>query len=293
MTVLVIGSSGQLAWSLAEIEHDDLRVVTLGRPEIDLTDAGSLEQAVQDHKPDFVVNAAAYTAVDKAEEDETQAFALNAEGPAQLARLCQARTIPLVHISTDYVFDGSGTRPYIESDPVAPLGVYGASKLEGERLVAHACPRHIILRTSWVYSPFGSNFVKTMLRLAGERDELGIVNDQVGNPTYAPHLAAAILDMLPTLRNEPQESSIWGVYHIAGSGETSWHGFAIEVFRQSQMWGGETAIVQSIMTKDFPTPAKRPANSRLDSAKLYEIFHIRLPDWRVGVADCVERLCDK
>ena len=291
ITVLVIGASGQLARSLAEIRRAGIRVVALGRPDIDLTNVASLETALLEHMPDFVVNAAAYTAVDKAEEEEVQAYALNAQGPADLARLCQDRDIPLIHISTDYVFDGSGRRPYTENDSVAPLGVYGASKLEGERLVADTCPRHIIFRTSWVYSPFGSNFVKTMLRLAGERDEVGVVSDQIGNPTYAPHLASAILDMLLKLGDQSPESPLWGIYHSAGTGEASWYEFASEIFKESQAHNGATAITRPIMTKDFPTPAKRPGNSRLDATKLYEKFHIRIPDWQVGVAECVERLC--
>jgi dTDP-4-dehydrorhamnose reductase len=207
-----------------------------------------------------------------------------------LAVICGERHIPIIHLSTDYVYNGGKKIPYVETDPTSPLGMYGHSKLEGERAVIAANPRHIILRTAWVYSPFGNNFVKTMLRLAENRDEISVVNDQVGNPTYAPHLAMAILKLVPQIMELEQTSEMWGIYHASAMGEASWYDFACEIFRKSAQYGGPAAKVQPIGTKDYPTPVRRPVNSRLDCSKLNETFGIHLPDWHEGTADCVERL---
>ena len=291
MKTLVIGRSGQLAQALIEAGGDS--VIAAGRPVVDLTDADALDAFVSHHAPDLVVNAAAYTAVDKAESEPDAAYAVNATGALRLAQICNRHALPLIHISTDYVFDGMAQRPYREDDPVAPLGVYGCSKLEGEQMVAATCSRHIILRTAWVYSPWGNNFVKTMLRLATTRTEIGVVDDQIGNPTYAPHLAAAILAIgqsVTTAASPIPASVAWGVYHAAGAGDTTWCSFAREIFRLAQVHGLPAATVKPIATVDYPTPARRPTNSRLDLAKLTATFGIGLPVWQTGATICVARL---
>ncbi|MEZ5817096.1 MAG: dTDP-4-dehydrorhamnose reductase [Hyphomicrobiaceae bacterium] len=289
MKVLVIGTEGQLARSLREaVLPAGVTLESLGRPCLDLADAAGAAAAVERVRPGLVVNAAAYTAVDRAESDADAAFAINAAGPEALARACDELGMPLLHVSTDYVFDGSKPAPYVEDDPVAPLGVYGRSKLEGEQRVAVLCPRHLILRTAWVYSPFGNNFVKTMLRLAGTRDEIAVVDDQIGNPTYAPHLADAILALAGHLA-EGREVA-WGIYHAAGTGDVTWCGLAREVFVQSARHGGPVARVRAITTAEYPTPARRPANSRLDCGRLRQALGHGLPAWQSGIENCVARL---
>jgi dTDP-4-dehydrorhamnose reductase len=291
MKILVTGREGQVARSLTELAvARRLPLIARGRPELDLTAPASIEQALDGERPAIVINAAAYTAVDKAEQDASTAIAVNSYGASLLATLCAERAIPVVHLSTDYVYDGSKAAPYVETDPVAPLGVYGQSKLDGERAVIAANPQHIVLRTAWVYSPFGHNFLKTMLRLAETRPELGVVADQVGNPTYAPHLAGAILDIVAALEQRPDTERRWGLYHAAGSGEASWHQFACEIFARDQEYGGKQPLVKPITTADYPTPARRPANSRLDCHKLLQAFGVRLPAWQDGVRECLARL---
>jgi len=291
MRILVAGRSGQLARSLFEANKPaHWRVILAGRPEFDLMSAEMVRRQFEQNRPDLVINAAAYTAVDKAEEEEELAFAINRDGPALLADNCKRMGIPLVQISTDYVFDGAKNAPYVEDDPVAPLGVYGRSKLEGEEAIRHLLPPHVILRTAWVHSSFGQNFVKTMLKLAREHNELRVVDDQYGCPSYAPHLAGAIISMIARLEKAGLPASLWGTYHMTGSGETTWCGLACEIFALSRKLGGPFAQVRPLETKDYPTPAKRPANSRLDCSKLNEKFSIALPDWRTGVKECVAKL---
>jgi dTDP-4-dehydrorhamnose reductase len=289
MKALLIGTQGQLARSLIEASRsEDIELLALGRPTIDLRDPASCVAAISEAKPDAVINAAAYTMVDKAETEPEAAFAVNALGAEALARACAARDIPVLHISTDYVFDGTKPTAYVEDDRVAPLGIYGRSKLEGERRVAAACARHLILRTSWVHSPYGSNFVKTMLRLAGTRDEIAVVDDQVGNPTYAPHLAVAILTIAKRAIRE--RDLAWGTYHAAGTGDVTWCGLARQVLRVADRLGGPKAAVRAITTADYPTPARRPANSRLDCNRMHAVLGPRLPPWQDGVEDCVRRI---
>lgn len=290
MKILVAGREGQVARSLAACSRDGIEVVAAGRPVLDLADAEGIRRAIAATAPDVVVNAAAYTAVDRAESEPEQAHAINAAGAGSLAAACNAAAVPLIHISTDYVYDGSKSSPYVESDPVRPLGVYGATKLAGEQAVAAMCPRHVILRTAWVYSPHGNNFVKTMLRLAGTRPEIGVVADQRGNPTYAPHLAVVILDIARQVKDAGETDRRWGIYHAAGTGDATWCDLAREVFAQSALRGGPVAKVNAITTADYPTPAKRPANSRLDCGKLERTFGVTQPDWRVGVAEAVAAL---
>jgi dTDP-4-dehydrorhamnose reductase len=293
MIVLVIGQQGQLARSLAEREPPSgMRVVTLGRPQVDLLKPESLVQALGAIHPDIVVNAAAYTAVDKAETEPELAFAVNADGPAHLALACAARDIPIIHVSTDYVFDGSKAAPYVESDAVNAISAYGRSKLAGEQKLARANARHIILRTAWVHSPFGTNFVKTMLRLGATRPEIGVVDDQYGNPTYAPHLAAAILSVATLITHAAADDPRWGMYHAVGSGDATWFGLAQEVFACAGAFGLSPPELRPITSADYPTPAARPANSRLDTARLTRTFGTAFPPWADGVADCVRRLAE-
>lgn len=292
MRLLITGWQGQLARSLVEAAaaRPEITALSLGRPALDLCVRPSILRSLSEHTPDLVINTAAYTAVDKAESEPDAAYKLNRDGAGMLAEAATAQGVPIIHVSTDYVFDGRKTTPYVETDPVAPCNVYGASKLAGEQAVAAANPRHIILRTAWVHSPFGQNFVKTMLRLAGSRPRLGVVADQTGNPTYAPHLAAAIVDLAVKIKSLNSNDISWGVYHAAGTGETTWQGLAQAVFARSKALGGPFAEADPIPTSAYPTPAARPANSRLDCGKLERAFAIRLPDWQGGVEACVARL---
>lgn len=290
MKVALVGLNGQLAQSLQNAPCPaSIEIEPIGRPDIDLAAPGTIAPALSGQGFDCVVNAAAYTAVDKAESEPDLATAINATAPGVLADRCNEAGVPLVHVSTDYVFDGTKDAPYIEADPVAPLGVYGQSKLAGEQAIAAALPEHVILRTAWLFSPYGDNFVKTMLRLAGDRDSLNVITDQQGCPTYAPHLAdgiVRILERIATARDDVQ----WGVYHAAGQGETTWCDLSRAVFEESARHGGPTATVTGIITAEYPTPAKRPANSRLNSSRLGEAFGVTLPHWQEGVRACVGEL---
>lgn len=294
MRLLIAGWQGQVARALVELAPSapDVEAFAVGRPGLDLCNAATITRAMTDFKPDVIINSAAYTAVDKAESESAAAFALNRDGARLLAEAAAKRNAAIIHISTDYVFDGSKASPYVEDDAVAPQNVYGRSKRDGEDAVRGANAQHIIARTAWVYSPAGANFVKTMLRLAGERDSLRVVDDQMGNPTYAPHLARTLLDIARTVRHAPRDGQ-WGTYHLAGRGDVSWCGLAREVFRVSAGLGGPSASVTAITTADYPTPAARPMNSRLDCSKAKQTFGVVLPDWREGVRDCVTRLLGK
>jgi dTDP-4-dehydrorhamnose reductase len=290
--ILVTGRQGQLARSLVEAaDTSDVQLVSVGRPVLDLADAKSVTALISRERPDVVVNAAAYTLVDKAEVESTLAHDVNALGAEYVAKACVAHSIPIIHISTDYVFDGTKDGPYREDDPTSPINAYGRSKLEGEMRVAKACAQHVILRTAWVHSPWGGNFVKTMLRLAAERPVIGVVDDQMGSPTYAPHLAEAVLAIARRIGTDPAGTA-WGIYHAVGAGETSWFGVAREIFRSAAEHGLPAAQVKAIATADFPTPARRPANSRLNCDRLRQSFGLELPDWRAGVESCVARLSD-
>jgi dTDP-4-dehydrorhamnose reductase len=288
--VLVTGRAGQLVRGLLEAaDGAGVQVVAIGRPELDLVDEKSVAAAVAREHPDVVVNAAADTAVDKAETEPAAAHAVNALGAEHVARACAAHSVPIIHISTDYVFDGMKDGPYLEDDPTAPINVYGRTKLEGERRVAVACERHLILRTAWLHSPWGTNFVKTMLRMAATRPNIGVVNDQKGSPTYAPDLARLVLAIAARAVADPAGMR-WGVYHAVGGGQTTWFGFAREVFRCAAEHGLPVADVTAIAASDYPTTARRPANSRLNCNRLRLLLGLELPDWRVGVQDCVARL---
>lgn len=289
MRTLVLGRSGQIAGALsaklAQAGHD---VVTLGREALNLGDAGAARAGVLAVRPDIVINAAAYTAVDQAEGDAEAAHALNAAGPAAAAGAAAELGAPFLHFSTDYVFDGSKGLPYLEDDETSPLGVYGQSKLAGEIGVAAANAQHVILRTSWVCSASGKNFLRTMLRLAAERDELGVVDDQIGQPTFAPDLADAVVTMIDRWQTAPTPA--WGVFHAVSQGETTWCGFAREIMAGSAARGGPAARIKAIRTSDFPTPARRPADSRLETAKLMAVYGIRLPHWQASLGDCLDEI---
>lgn len=292
MRLLIAGWQGQVARGLVEMAPGapDVTACTVGRAAVDICEAKTIERAMVQTRPDVVINSAAYTAVDKAESDQDQAFRMNRDGAGALAAAAARAGVPIIHISTDYVFDGSKTTPYVEDDATRPVTVFGKSKLEGEDAVRAANPRHIIVRTAWVHSPGGNNFVRTMLRLAGERDELRVVGDQSGNPTYAPHLCNALLEIARQVKGQAENFSGWGLYHAAGTGVTTWHGLASAVMAVSGKLGGPSVPVKAITTVEYPTPAKRPVNSALDCNKLQRMFGITLPDWQDGAETCVKRL---
>ncbi len=287
--LLVTGGAGQVGLELGALDWPD--GVVVHRPDrtaLDLTDPASIRRAFGATPFAAVINAGAYTAVDRAESDLVNAFAANAMAPAVLAELTARAGIPLVQISTDYVFDGAGEAPYVETDPVGPLGVYGSSKLAGELAVRTGNPRSVILRTAWVQSPHRSNFVKTMLRLAGEQPRLRVVDDQVGCPTTAADIAAAVRQI--TLRLLDDRDAPTGVYHFVNAGSTSWAGLASMVMEQSRSRGGPSVAVEPIATSDYPTPARRPTNSRLSTDKVIRDYGVVPRDWPPAVAEVVEAL---
>jgi dTDP-4-dehydrorhamnose reductase len=289
MRIAVTGSKGQAATSLLERAGPKLEVVALGRPAFDLTDRGAVVAGLEAAHPDVIVNAAAYTAVDKAEAEEALAFRVNGEGAGHVAEAAARLGVPLLHLSTDYVFDGGLDRPYREDDPTGPTGAYGRSKLAGEKEVAGRCRDSVILRTAWVYSPFGANFVRTMLRLNETRDEVDVVADQLGNPTSALDIADALVAIAARVKDDPART-LRGIFHMTGSGEGTWADFAEAVFGEAEARGRRPTRVKRIATADYPTPARRPANSRLDNEKLARVYGFRLPEWRSSVAACCARL---
>ena len=282
MSVLVFGKRGQVARYLQAIPP----VVALGREDSDLCDPEACAELIRQHTPSAVINAAAYTAVDQAEEEEELASLVNAVAPAAMARTCAELGIPFVQISTDYVFDGEGDQPFRPDDTPAPLSAYGRTKLAGEKAITDAGGACAVLRTSWVFSPYGHNFVKTMLRLGAERDRLTIVADQVGGPTAAKAIAAACLSIAEQLAGNPSKA---GIYHFAGSPDTSWAGFAREIFAQAAL----ECEVADIPTSDYPTPAERPLNSRLDCSATKAAFGIARPDWRNDLRSVLQKISDK
>lgn len=294
MRIAVTGREGQVVRSLLERAEgrSDVTVIPLGRPDLDLLDPETILPAIRAARPDIVVSAAAYTAVDLAEDEPTIAAAINEAGAGKVAEAAAAVGAPIIHLSTDYVYAGDGDRPYDEADPTGPRSVYGRTKLAGEVAVATANPRHVILRTAWVYSPFGKNFVETMLRLAAERDVVRVVADQFGNPTSALDIADALLAIAPQLVGGVSARR-FGVFHLAGTGTTHWAGFAVHIFDASRAVGGPSATVEEIATSDFTTKARRPANSRLSTNRLHDVFNWRAPDWRVSCGAVVRTLVEK
>lgn len=291
MKILVTGKRGQVALALAEraAARPAFEVVHASRPELDLADPGTIAPLIEAAAPDLVVSAAAYTAVDRAEEEPELAYAVNAAGAGAVAAAAARIGVPVIHLSTDYVFSGDKDGAYDEADPPDPASAYGRTKLDGEIAVARANRRHVILRTAWVYSPFGRNFVSTMLDLARSRDKVRVVSDQRGNPTSALDIADGILAIAGRLAEKPPPDA-FGVFHLAGSGQADWSEFAGEVFAASRALGGPFATVEKITTADFPTRAKRPRNSTLCCARLLEIHGWRAPDWRSSCRETVARL---
>lgn len=296
--ILLFGAGGQVGAELVRALEGFGEVTALGRAEVDFAaagdDAASLLDIVRSRRPDVVINAAAYTAVDRAESEPEQAHAVNAAAPAALARAADEVGACMVHYSTDYVFDGSKHGAYREDDATAPLSVYGRTKLEGEQAVATSCARHITLRTSWVYSARGTNFVLTMLRLAAERDALNVVADQRGTPTAAALLADATVRALRQLAAAPRSDARWGLYHVTAAGETTWHGFARHIIERAQSLGmplrATPDAVRAITTAEYPTPARRPANSRLDTSRFRAVFGGEFDHWTSGVDHVLDQL---
>jgi dTDP-4-dehydrorhamnose reductase len=284
--ILVTGGAGQVATELAVRGGD--RVTRVGRPAFDFDTPDTIAAVFDQVRPSLVVNAAAWTAVDAAEQEEAAALRANRDGPAQLARLCAGAGIPLIHISTDYVFDGLKGSPYVETDPTSPTGIYGSSKLAGEQAVL-GYDRSVVLRTSWVYAAIGKNFIRTMLGAAQKTNTLKVVADQQGCPTNAGDLADAILSIVTRIEGGWRPDYA-GVFHSAGTGSTTWHGFAVAAFEDATRHGRPMPTVNAIATADWPTPAKRPPDSRLDCTKLASTFDVRLPDWRPSLARTVDAI---
>lgn len=287
--ILVTGAGGQLASELARrsVGHG-VTATAFSAAELDITDMNAVRQRVVGSGATAVVNAAAYTAVDKAESEQALAYAVNRDGVAHLATACADAEIPLIHVSTDYVFDGTKPAPYTEHDPVHPVSVYGASKEAGERAVREIWPHHVIIRTAWVYSPFGHNFVKTMLRLARERDSLRVVADQHGCPTAAGDLADAIVSV--TKRISAKRDVPWGTYHYCGAGSTTWHGFAKAIMKLAAPRAGHVVEVVPITTADYPTPARRPTNSVLDCSRIRDQLGIVPRPWQEALKEVMAEL---
>ncbi|MDX8380861.1 MAG: dTDP-4-dehydrorhamnose reductase [Ghiorsea sp.] len=287
MKVLIMGCHGQVGTELMLLAQKYVvEAIGFDHEDLDITQQDAVNQTLADLGPDVVINAAAYTAVDKAEDNAEQAMAVNATAVGYLAQACEDLDIPLVHISTDYVFDGSAIDAYSEDDTVNPLGVYGQTKLSGENLVRELCSKHYILRTSWVFSAHGNNFVKTMLRLGSERDTLGVVADQMGKPTSAREIARVIYEILKS------KKEAWGTYHIAQPEKTTWHGFALSIFEQAKAEGLKLKVseVNAIAASDYPTPAKRPENSTLNCKKIEQTFGLKLADWQVSLRQVIKEL---
>ena len=291
LRIVVTGREGQVARALAErcAERVDIELIHAARPDFDMSQPEGLAEKIAALAPDIVVNAAAYTAVDQAESEPDLAMTINATAAGEVARGARLAGAPIIQISTDYVFDGTLGRPYRETDPVSPLGVYGRTKLAGEQAVAEANPDHIILRTSWVYSPFGKNFVKTMLRLAETKDEIDVVSDQIGNTTSAYVIGDGILDVADwlTLRTVKANS---GVYHLAGAGSASWFEFAETIFSIAAKAGVKAPDVKAITSAEYPVPAVRPEDSRLNISQFSNAFSFDPPAWQGSLKDVVKRL---
>jgi len=289
-SILVAGRTGQLARSMVTLAKErKLPLTAVGRPELDLSNGASIDQIENVHSPRAIINAAAYTLVDKAEAEPDVAYKINRDGAAYLAQAAARLRVPFIHVSTDYVFDGNKAAPYKEDDTTSPLSVYGRSKRDGEMAVLNAYPAAVVVRTSWVYSSYGQNFVRTMLRLAGTCDHVRVVDDQHGAPTSAQDLARAILEIVEHIEGDPN-GNCGGIYHLATSGETTWYGFAAAIFAGWANRGKPIPTLEAVTTADYPTPARRPANSRLDCSKAARVFGIRLPPWHQALETCLDEL---
>lgn len=290
LRIAVTGWTGQVVCAMLERVPVGVEVIAIRRPELDLAVPRTVAPALRAARPDVIVNAAAYTAVDQAESEPDIAMRVNGEAAGEAARAAAALGIPVIQLSTDYVFAGTLERPYREDDATGPISAYGASKLAGEQAVAAATADHAILRTAWIYSPFGKNFVKTMLRLAETRDEVGVVADQAGCPTSALDIADAVFAVARNLTGRTDDASLRGVFHMSATGEAVWADVAEAIFAERERLGGKPVRVKRITTADYPTPARRPANSRLDCGKLALAHGVRLPEWQASLKPCVARL---
>lgn len=293
MKILVTGKNGQLGFELIRSLATLGRVVGVDIDECDLQDVSAIEKLLDNVKPDLIINPAAYTAVDKAETEAALAHAINAQAPEVMAQYAARHNIPIIHYSTDYVFDGIKEGAYLETDEINPRSVYGKTKAMGEEAVRHHAPKHIILRTSWVFGSHGGNFLKTILKLAQERDKLSIVSDQVGSPTSAALLAEVTAEIVKQLF-APAASDKYGTYHLVTKGYTSWHGYAQFVVARANAFDFQTKIspeaIVAIKSSEYPVPASRPANSRLDTTKLSKVFSVSLPSWQVEVEKVIRAL---
>lgn len=287
MKYLIFGAHGQIGYELSKLCQENDECIALTRDQADFSLPGDIESQIDRHCPDIVINAVAYTAVDKAETEPALAMLINAVAVRELARVCHRHGIWCIHYSTDYVFDGSSKIPYKESDPVNPLGIYGKTKLAGEQFIEQETDRYLILRTSWVYSWRGTNFVKTMLRLANKTDQLSVVNDQLGCPSYACDIARTTLDMIVQIKNkDADDTRLSGIYHLTGSDATTWYDFARAIFDRS----GHSIVVNPVPTSEYPTPAKRPLFSLLDNTKLSDIFGLEMPGYTQSLESCLTRI---
>lgn len=284
MKILLTGANGQVGQAIAKISKQFTHeLIACDKHSLDITNIDTIKEKYDYYKPDIIINAAAYTAVDKAESESELAFAINAKGPENLAQVCAAANIPLLHLSTDYIFDGKKTAPYVETDAAAPLGVYGESKWRGEQAIREICSKYIILRVSWVFGEYGNNFVKTMLRLMRERELLRVVADQQGCPTYADDIAYTLLSVA--------NSQHWGTYHYCGNTMTTWHQFAEAIHLEASQWTSLAVTqIDAITTADYPTPAKRPQNSVLQCQKFIDTFALPTSDWRKGLQQILKQL---
>lgn len=289
--LLLTGAGGQVGYEVARLAAEQrFPLIALTRQQLDIGDTDAVRRVMAETQPALVINGAAYTAVDRAEQEIETAMRTNRQGPANLASTCHDHHIPLIHLSTDYIFDGSKIGAYREEDPAAPTGVYGLSKWEGEREVRARLAQHLIIRVSWVFGPHGNNFVKTMLRLAAERNELKVVADQRGCPTCATHIAEDILTLAHKIREGADIT--WGTYHFCGMPETTWHGFAETIISEACKIGllDHAIPVHPITTSQYPTPARRPENSVLDCRKIMQNFDIQLPDWHQGLTTMLTQM---
>jgi dTDP-4-dehydrorhamnose reductase len=296
--ILILGHTGQVAEAFREaaLQFDEFDIITRGQKKCDVSNAQQVYKTVFDVHPDVIVNAAAYTAVDKAEDEPDRAFALNEKAVGHIAKAAKAQDIPVIHLSTDYVFDGTQNTPYQETDAVHPLGIYGKSKFAGEEILRQICEKNLILRTAWVYSPWGGNFVKTMLRVMTANAQIQVVNDQRGSPTAAIDIAKAILKIVPRLIET--EFKDFGTYHLVSKSDVSWHDFACEIQTQAldvfgPDWVGGTCDVQAVPSSGYPTKAPRPAYTVLSGDKFKRVFGFDLPDWQSSLMRCLKALQEK
>lgn len=285
MKILLIGQHGQVSQALQQSLGRHIELTVLGREQLDLAKPHEIHQQVLRQRPTLIINAAAHTAVDQAESEPERAFAINATAPGILAEAAAELSAPLIHYSTDYVFDGNKAAPYHEDDTPNPLSVYGCSKLAGEQAITAVDGQHLILRTSWVYSTYGKNFLLTMQRLLQERDSLNVVNDQIGAPTWAGTIAQTTAQLIERWRGGADGP--WGIYHLTAQGETSWFGFASAIAEHLQRQGKRVATLQPIPSSAYPTPAQRPLNSRLDCDRLQHDWQVQLPDWQSALNTCL------